>query len=251
MLQFSNLNSLRNICFGILGLVFLISCDKDAEDNDGNTSTIIVPNIIGSSTIIAPNIIDSSIEISTVKFGVWVHNSTTPITDFDIIAQSPYKNNSFTLTLPYNISAKYLHPITDTYLNAFTISEGSAKIFDFGFIVTFDKNEKWIGYAGLANEDRNSSIAWIYVDKNVTIKGEEYIDSRYSFLGDSNYDRGFEEYREVDLNFKEGWNVYYYTVQHIDNPHSNINTFIVKITSQKPSNIKYYWYFSDQNGSGR
>jgi hypothetical protein len=195
----------------------------DIENPDGNG------NIDDTFTIIATNVNNSSSKITTVK-------AIVDYSDYDnyhLIAQAPYKDNGFILKLPA-LPTNRLYPIfeEDDFENRnshLIISDRSAKSFEGMDIEAYDKDEENIGgfyYSTNKDIDEGECVYWIYVDKNVTVKGEEYSE-------------GYIDKWDMDL--KEGWNVIYEIKSHNNSTGSDVYTSTM--TTQKPSGVNYQWYF--------
>lgn len=218
---------LKSSAFILGGMMFFASCNKD-DDNGGSNGG----NSGNAFTIKATNVINGSTQIATVKiYAEWFNGG-----DYseDAIAQAPYKNNGFTLELPVTLADKYLTPIYEDELNDVAISDKNVKWFFLEDIWAYDGNEKEMGYFFLENQDGEKSYftSWIYVDRNVTVKGEE----KWIEYG--------EEYIDIyDWNLKKGWNVIYgsSTRSYNNSTGRYVDTF--SSTSQKPSSVNYSWYF--------
>ena len=215
------------LAVGLTSTVFY-ACKKESDDGNigGNASKIIATGVINSST-----------QIATVKAEVdWETNS-----DYgsDVIAQAQYQNTGFTLELPATLPAKYLEPLfgEEDFPHDVTVSDRTVKGTGVE-IGAYDINENNIGGFYLidgANEDEPDGVNWVYVDKNVTIKGEEReIDEEEN-----------EEYiGKYDMNLKKGWNVVYgkWTESHSNSTGRDVYAYT--LTSKKPSGANYFWYFS-------
>ena len=201
---------LRNSVAGAIclaGLTVFSGCNKDDDSSgsgDGNGGN--------ASKITATNVINSSSRIVTVKAEDYWYS------DYDVIAQAPYKNNGFTLELPATMAAKYLEPIEVE--EGVTVSDRNAKYYELEEFSGFDKDDETIGYFYLGDED-DSNVSWLYVDRDVTVKGEY------------NYEDYTEKY---DVKLKKGWNVVYVIITESYSKGKSV-------TSQKPSGINPQWYF--------
>lgn len=206
--------------FLALGLTIVVfnSCEKD-DDKDGGT------NDGTASKITATNVINGTTQIITVKaLADWEIGDE----DYgrDIIAQAPYQNNGFTLELPATLEAKYLE--TDAYdLEGISVSDRNFKSYFFEDVNGYNEGGDKIGcfYLEEENDDSNHYTSWMYVDRDVTIKGESNeIDVEY-----------------FDLTLNKGWNLVYdsYTKSH----ENGRDVYSYTITSNKPSGINYTWNF--------
>ena len=116
--------------------------------------------------ITATNVKNSSPHITTVA--AFIHwRDANNVSQYDVIAQAPYKNNGFTLELPAIVPAKYLSPIAQEMEEGFVISDKQAKYGEVELIEGYDKDEKrldhlWIGADG-DTDNNNYRIASSYV----------------------------------------------------------------------------------------
>ena len=212
-----------------LGLTTAVfnSCTKDDESDNGKAGTITATNVVNSSS-----------QIATVKAEVWYNDNK------DVLAEAQYKNNGFTLKLPATVDAKYLESMfeDDEDMAGVTVSDKTAKGFSISKFRAYDKNDKEIGrlmYASADpssdNNDNYSGAMWLYVDKNVTIKGQ-------------NKDKD-EEYNEeyianYNLTLKKGWNICYISETYTNN--KSAKTYTTTVASKKPSvTLKWYFYGYD------
>lgn len=218
------------IIFGLflaLGLTATVfnSCDKDddidRDTNGGNASKIIATNIINGSTV-----------IKTVRAHVyyWQYGDSYR----HVIARAPYQNNSFTLELYAPINDDYLETID--YPEGIFVSDENFKSCLVGDIIGYDVNYKQEGlfYLRVVNDSDDYFFSsetqwwtqWMYVDRDVTIKGEykEY---------------AYESIYKYDLKLKKGWNIVYKSL-----PENYENgRFVSIISSKKPSGVNYTWHF--------
>jgi hypothetical protein len=211
------------LALGLTTAVFY-SCSKEDEkekekpdtENQGGKE-----NSDGTFTITATNVIDGSSKIATVKAEImW----ETGDYDYgrDVIAQAQYQNNGFTLKLPATLSAKYLRLIAEDAPDGVAISDKTAKSTGLHDIMAYDKDKSNIGSLYFeGNNEGLHDVMWLYVDKNVTVKGE-YRDEDERVI------------YKYDMNLKKGWNAVYFTETKSHN---------FTITSQKPAGVNYSWYF--------
>lgn len=217
--------------FLALGLTIVVfnSCEKD-DDKDGGT------NYGTASKITATNVINGTTQIITVKaLAYWEIGDED--SGSDIIAQAPYQNNGFTLELPATLEAKYLE--TDAYdLEGVSVSDRNFKSYFFDDVYGYNEGDVQIGYFYLEeeNDDNEHYTSWMYVDRDVTIKGESNeIDVEYNE----------EHIDKFDLTLNKGWNLVYdsYTYSY----ENGRDVFSCTITSNKPSGINYTWNFYDND----
>ena len=188
----------------VLSIALLYSCGK--SEDDGGASTIKATSVVNN----VHNAISDS-EVITVK---------AVASDGGVIAETQYKNKGFTLELPSTVPDKYLQLILQHETHGISISDESAKAFTLENINIrgYDKDNYSIGYFsfnGSIYENTEHYVSWVYVDRDVTVKGEVYTDlSKY------------------DLDLKKGWNVVYNSYK--------FSTDIYSYTTQKPDD-KYGW----------
>lgn len=202
-----------------------ISCDNN--DSDGGSSS-------SANKITATNVANSSDQIKTVR---GTSSSETEESE-DVIAEAPYSNNGFTLTLPATLDAKYLSTVNvDDMGSGFVISNPNAKIGSLNDLQAFDVADENIGsfYYGYSNETTYSggSGFWLYVDSDVNITGT-----------DSETAEGFTSELIMDMKLKKGWNLAYGTVQ-MDLANSKMT---MKYSKSKPSGMTFTWSFEDYSG---
>ena len=212
--------------FGLfLALGFIIavfnSCNKDDNNNSssgGNASKITATNIINGSTRI--------VSVKAIAYGYdW---------NEEAIAQAPYKDNGFALELPAVLPDKYLELAPDDFPSWATISDDNAKVYELADIFAYNESEDEIGCFLLIQATLVSEYVtfWYYADRDITIKGEDK--DIYGY---------YENIDKYDLKLKKGWNVVYfrYTESYDKSTDREVETY--SITSQKPSNINFTWYF--------
>ena len=215
--------------FLALGLTTAVfnSCDKDDGGNGGSGGN--------ASKITATNVINGSTQIKTVKALAWWESGDYDYGS-DAIAQAPYQNNGFTLELPATVGSKYLETLeADEMLEAgISISNKNVKVFFLYDLRGYNADDDEIGDFYLEEENENSEhyTSWMYVDGDVTIKGE------YKVI-DEEYD---EEYIEkYDLTLKKGWNVVYDS--EVESYKNGRDVYSYTISSKKPSGVNYTWNF--------
>jgi len=148
-------------CLAVTSIMFS-GCDKS---NDPNVNGNIGGN---ASTITANNIINSSSEIATVKV-VYSWITEYDIWETDVIDQTLYNENGFTLELPASGLDKYLYLLAEVAPSGINISDKTVKCGLFQDIVAYNSDDNSIGCFFLTDEEENGAV-WAYVDKKVTIK---------------------------------------------------------------------------------
>ena len=215
--------------FLALGLTIVVfnSCEKD-DDTDGGI------NDGTASKITATNVINGTAQIITVK-ALADFDGGDDDDSSDAIAQAPYQNNGFTLELPATLGAKYLTLDTDG-LYGISVSDRNVKFTDLNGFEGYNEDDVQIGYFVLEEEKNDSDhhAVWIYVDRDVTIKGEVNEVDKESATNDKYI---------YDLTLNKGWNnVYEISTDSYEN---DINVYSTTMTSNKPSGVNYTWRFYD------
>jgi len=163
--------------FLALGLTIVVfnSCEKD-DDTDGGI------NDGTASKITATNVINGTTQIITVKaLAYWESGDDDYVSD--AIAQAPYQNNGFTLELPATLGAKYLETLDADDLEGITVSDRNFKSVFLNDLRGYNEDDEEIGdfYLEEENDDSEHYTSWIYVDRDVTIKGEyNEVDEEYN-----------------------------------------------------------------------
>ena len=211
----------------LLPLLFLLACEKD-DDIDGAT------NDGTALKITATNVIDGNIKITTVKaLAYWESGDEDYVSD--AIAQASYQNNGFTLELPATLGTKYLGTLDGDDLERISVSDRNYKLNFLDDLSGYNEDEAEFGYffLGEENEDSQHYTSWIYVDRDVTIKGE-YNET------DEEYNVKYINIIDIDVTLKKGWNLVYdsYT-----NSYENGRYVSYTLSSNKPSGVNYTWNF--------
>ncbi len=219
------------------------SCEKDDEDenSDGGGSV---------SSITASNVVNSVSEISVVKAEIyWEDNNY--VGQEDVIAETLYKNSSFTLDLPASVPAKYLEPFWDEEdeeeMDGITVSDKTVNALFEVELGAYDKDDEKIGefhYQSASDDEEEYEYCgamWVYVDKDVTVKGQSKdVDEYYN-----------EEYiTNYNLTLKKGWNIFYFTETYSYNESTEKEKYTSTISNQKPSGVTLKWYFEDYSDYG-
>lgn len=217
------------LSFGLflaLGLTTTVfnSCEKD-DDFDGGTTDV------NTSKITATNVINGTTKIKTVKaLAYWVSDDED--NGIDTIAQAPYQNNGFTLELPATLGAKYLEPLNEVDLEGFFVSDRNFKSHILYGLIGYNEEDDKIGHFFLEeeNDDSEHYTFWIYVDRDVTIKGEyNEVDDGYII--------------KYDLSLKKGWNIVYHS--QTESYENGRDLYSYTISNNKPSGVNYTWNFYD------
>jgi len=196
-------------------MVAFVSCKKDrtgGDDNGGggggggsNNPSIINAKVVGGD--------DYNGKIATVKALL------EGVDDDYVAASGKYENGGFWLSLPRTIPAQCL--ISISYFFDYedfegTISDWEAKIGG-AWIAAYDSQEKEIGEFWCENEEGEVWALYLYVDRQLIIKGHHSYSSE-----------------EFDFSFTKGWNIVY-----------GVETEFDKYlhTTKKPSGINLNWYY--------
>ena len=178
------------------------------------------------SIVRAENIIgDDFSEVVTVIAEVWWYDGEE--SGFFTVAEAPFVNSGFTLQLndvPVSFLESWFYYDIEEEIS-FVISDRNAKINGVGFFDAFNSNNDRIGYFALASrisEYERYEQHWLYVDRDVTVKGTNY-DHFSKFI--------------IDLDLRRGWNIVY--------EYRNFEGFrqVLKTTSQKPADVNFRWEF--------
>ena len=206
-------NLINKILAIVIVSVFLMSCEKENNDENKNYKIIKATNVQYS---------DSDIVRVDLYFD-WT----------DSIASCPYKNDGFTFKIPKYIQDKYLEPITfnDPFGGYYTItmSDTNAKVCSMQ-LYGYDKTNRRIGKFYLYDSNNDVYVREEYWDRDVIYKGDyfplvEHKEVKYSY----------------DCIYKKGWNFVYYKDTTIMLETMTATTFTA--TTQKPSNANFEWYF--------
>ena len=187
-----------------------------ATTDDGNFTANCFVTVIADSGFV----IDATVVNGNNYNGIIADVVMWNYADY-VYASCKYANGGFKLNLPETVAAYSLRGIADVlplyYLDG-TISNPEAKMTETR-IRAYDKNNNYIGdlYCEDYYHDDNSCI-YVYVDRNVTIKGYSY-----------------DYPLEYNCYFTKGWNILYIS-------YSNYSS--VLLTTQKPSGMDYKWYYS-------
>ena len=142
--------------------------------------------------------------VTTVKAYIFLENHE--------VASVPYQNHGFKLTLPGTFPAEYLMNITSFYGTSSDISDisaniGHARIQGYG---SNGQNGKDLYMLDYRNKHDYISVFYVYVDRDVTVKGNYY-----------------------DCSFKKGYNIVY----------DVFDGQKILETTTKPANANFKWYY--------
>ena len=171
-----------------------------------------------------------------------------------VVAEGRYTNGGFSINLPESVNQMYLSPIVesdedDLFPGWLKISDETAK--GGGIDLEGYKSGNYMGDFYLTNITETdtetsyslsmSEAGFIYVDKNVTLKGS---------IIEKDYIEGIEVPMEASANaaLKKGWNILYVTMSLSVKVTTKGITASGKviITTKKPGGLK--WYFEDDLG---
>ena len=187
---------------GESGFSNYVSCDFEGEGNDDDGFVIDAKNVIGGNNGIA--------EVIAVVMD--------DEGDFWDIADAPYKNNGFKITLPETLPNDVLWPAYELDCIDDLIDNLNAQT-TILFLVAFDHTGEGIGVFILGNAD--IEVQPLYADKNFTIKGYDCDDWQW------------------DCSVSKSWNMLYYDYE------------IGKITTTKPAGATLDWYYLDWDEVGK
>ena len=133
------------------------------------------------------------------------------------------------MQLPATLGAKYLETIDEDDLEGIYVSDKNFKSCFLDDLDGYNENDRRIGYFYLEeeNEDSEHYTSWMYVDRDVTIKGEIEDEAK--------------ERRKFDLTLKKGWNIVYDSYGSVTE--NGIVVYSFTISSKKPSGVNYTWNF--------
>ena len=197
------------------------SCSKD------NNSKKDDPGGGGGALQINATVVDGNEyngKVTTVKAWMGIDGNEY------VAASGKYANGGFKLTLPETVPAKYLDDISGVFDEDFegTISDKKAKIGGFGAIIAYDSQDRDIGDFSQEDYENDSWVGYMYVDRDVTVKGS------LSYYDD--YEYWTERF---DFSFTKGWNIFYGIEKG--------NEVIISTKKPAGTNYKWYGYISDYN----
>ena len=197
-------------------LAAFVSCKKDdgGSDNPSDGASVINATVVNGDNY--------NDEIAIVKVIIYYHDDDKNFDFMYVIASGKYENGGFKLNLPETVPEKCLLSFNKEYIGG-TMSDPETKITT-AYMKAYDSQERYIGDFYCENYNIYSRINYIYVDRNVTVKGRDYI-----------YKSSLKYTIEYDCSFIKGWNIIY-TVW------SNADKWLY--TTKKPSVANYKWYYN-------
>jgi len=184
-----------------------------ATTDDGNFTARCFVTVIASGFVIDATVVNGNNYNGTIADVVMWNYA-----DY-VYASCKYANGGFKLNLPETVAEYSLRGIYDAlqlYYFDGTISDPEAKMTNTR-IRAYDKNANYIGEFWCEDSyDSNNLMAYVYVDRDVTIQGYVY------------------DYYQYDCAFTKGWNILY----------GYWNGYY-EYTTQKPLSIDYKWYYYD------
>ena len=148
------------------------------------------------SVIRAKNVEGDIGNVTIVRAMAWYWDREEDVDRSFTLAEAPFQNNGFTLQLSNDIPESLLGRLYTEYMpNNVVISDKNARILgDFG-LNAFDSNGDRIGgfsFVDRISENEGYYAFWLYVDRNVTIRGTDRGVRRLGKLG-----------RKLGLKFKK------------------------------------------------
>jgi len=142
-------------------------------------------------------------------------------------ASGQYVNGGFKLNLTKTVSDTYLNDLDDVFPLLYyfegTINDWNAKI-NVALIAAYDKDNRYMGPIFCEESYYSDNhTKYVYVDRDVTIKGYSY---------------GYSDHYEYDCSFTKGWNMMYIS-------RFASSYYDILYTTKKPSGINYQWYYYD------
>ena len=203
------------VAVAILLMTVLSACKKDPKGSGGGG---------GSSYVIdAKNIIGETNGIDHVN--AFIYWDTEDDWGEYEVGTSPFIDNGFTINLPATLPSEYL----DFAYNIFddevlVVSDRNAKMSEIVEILAYNIEKEEVGEVFLYDENdyMYCEAAYIYADRNFTMKGTE-VDGSYTCI--------------CDCNFRTGWNLVYYQCDY--------RQAEIKLTTQKPANANLQWYYEN------
>ena len=186
-------NFLRTICFALFATsIILGGCRGDDNvDDDDDDDSVFDRHI----TAKIENASDFS-DVTKVKILAWDNGNEI------VLATADFKDGGFTLNLPERVNSNLLYLIED-YFSMVTISNKNAKWRSIVVIHGYNKDDEYVAFFRLANEQYNSEFycKYLYVDSYLMITGDQYYFSNGSLALIEVY----------DISLKKGWNVLHET----------------------------------------
>ena len=188
---------MKKVLLGLALCAFAFaSCGDDNKENNGNgNTTSLDATITGNLKIvewsyngysIQPTIKNVTDEVDEVRGGVY--------DELVVLCSAPVSNGQFTLKLP-TPSSKYLNPIGLDYAEEISVSDKNAMGLFFEMFSYKGDEEVGLTYMFPSNLAEETTVEYIYVDRDVTVKGIETV-----------IDEGYKYTLEYNVDFKKGWN---------------------------------------------
>lgn len=214
---------------------FISACDKKKNNNSSGSST----TVIEASNISIEQGSDASVtQVKIVAFD-----------EIELeIASAPYQNRGFKITLPASVNNQYLETVADMF-EGIEVSDPNAKCVAVPYVIAFNNNYP-IGMFMLGEETNTQTISnttytcWIYVDKDVSVKGSATGSDNWSEPGKTHQDSYTES---ANIICKKGWNIIYTNEIEKETYNSATDIYIgeyqITYSNQKPSNnLKWHGY---------
>ncbi|MCL2597741.1 MAG: hypothetical protein FWD66_08845 [Paludibacter sp.] len=180
----------------LLAAVFFSSSCKKDEPTPSDNSFKIVANVVNGN--------DYNSMISSVLAFTWVGN---PLNDnYEFIAECPYQNGGFSLTLPDTPDSKFLQNLAASLPSSVIVSNPNVNILAISDIEAYDYSNEYLGWfenVKILGGMHYVMKEWIYADGDVTMSGTNSEELHWDF--------GLIDYLEAtfDLTLKKGWNEIY------------------------------------------
>ena len=202
------------VAVAILLMTVLAACKKDPKGSGGG----------GGYVIEAKNVLYATDDIDHVKAFVYYELEDDDWEDCEV-GTAPFIDNGFTINLPATLPSEYL----DFAYNIFddevlVVSDRNAKMSEIVEILAYNIEKEEVGEVFLYDENdyMYCEAAYIYADRNFTMKGTE-VDGSYTHI--------------CDCDFRTGWNLVYYRCDNLRAEE--------KLTTQKPADVNLQWYYEN------
>ena len=231
---------LRNVVAIAICLAVTTTFTSCRDDDNGSSAV---------TTITGSNILGTPTGVTNVKAEIWRWDSQTDTEYSMVIAEAPFRNGAFTLTLA-TPPANFLTPFfgdEDDIPAGVTINPANARISVVHGASAYNAAGDEIGYFYYANFNWNDEsenrpnvlhyALWVYADRDVTATGEvkrsdewDDIDMQYVWIDN------------INLNLRRGWNIVY--MRETRTTAGNVQTNTHTTTSQRPSGANLRWRFA-------
>lgn len=205
----------NKILFFLISISIIFSCKKVINESNEKYK------------IIATNVENSSPKIKSIKASVLVGGNK------QIIGEALYKDNGFILEIPKNLSSKYLNKFDN--LPGINNNNKEALMYLFDNINGYDSNGNFVGYFFIKKgaSENPYYIAWIYVDREVNVKGETI----------KNENNTTKDILRFDLELEKGWNIIYKNYVKTYDAEINKNINIDEFSNNNASYDDSQWVF--------